>query len=338
MPDRIQRFISPIAWGLAVILAGQLLFLMIHRHPLTGLKVPVVPQWQNLAQGPSTQGSNINNALLIAGITNQQTNLANAIRTNANNTNTVAVTTNTVAVTTNTVAATTNTVAATTNAVAATTNAVAATTNAVAATTNAVAATTNAVAATTNAVAATTNAVAATTNAVAATTNAVAVTINTPFATSTNGINSTNVFATNSVRAMTNTLTGTNSIAANGGALPGVSNAPPLLGGAISQGRRPPRTIRPLSPLAQARVNRFTQSEILAPIFRPPPMALLGIAGRDAFIRTPSGQTTLLREGGEKDGIKLLRLGTNRVLIEQAGEKKELMIFNGFGSESLLPK
>lgn len=88
----------------------------------------------------------------------------------------------------------------------------------------------------------------------------------------------------------------------------------------------------------QARVDKITQSEILAPIIRPPPMALLGIAGRDAFLRTPSGQTQILREGVELDGVRLLRIGTNRVLIEHAGEKKELMIFAGFGGESLLPK
>ncbi|HAB16787.1 MAG TPA: hypothetical protein DCE44_10090 [Verrucomicrobiales bacterium] len=90
--------------------------------------------------------------------------------------------------------------------------------------------------------------------------------------------------------------------------------------------------------MTQARIDRVTKSEMLAPIIRPPPMALLGIAGYHAFIRTPSGHSAMLREGGESDGIKLLRLGTNRVLIEQAGEKKELTIFNGFGSETLLTK
>ena len=88
----------------------------------------------------------------------------------------------------------------------------------------------------------------------------------------------------------------------------------------------------------KARVDRIVESEILGPVMHPLPMALLGIAGHSAFIRTPNGQSMLLREGGESDGIKLLRLGTNRVLIEQAGEKKELIIFSGFGSESLLPK
>lgn len=95
---------------------------------------------------------------------------------------------------------------------------------------------------------------------------------------------------------------------------------------------------KPLSASLQSRVERITQSEILAPIIRPPPMALLGIAGRDAFLRTPSGQTQILREGAELDGVRLLRIGTNRVLVEHAGEKKELMIFAGFGGESLLPK
>ena len=93
-----------------------------------------------------------------------------------------------------------------------------------------------------------------------------------------------------------------------------------------------------LSPLVQARVDRITQSELLAPFIRPLPMALLGIAGRDAFLRAPNGQTGLVKEGDELGGVKLLKIGINRVLIEQAGESKELMIFSGLGSESLLPK
>jgi len=66
--------------------------------------------------------------------------------------------------------------------------------------------------------------------------------------------------------------------------------------------------------------------------------ALLGIAGRDAFLRAPNGQTGLLREGGELGGIKVLRIGTNRVLIEHQGQKKELTVFSGLGSETLCPK
>jgi hypothetical protein len=93
-----------------------------------------------------------------------------------------------------------------------------------------------------------------------------------------------------------------------------------------------------LAPIIQARIDRITQSEILAPFMRPMPMALLGIAGNDAFLRAPSGQTGLVKEGDELGGIKLLRIGINRVLVEQEGEKKELTIFSGLGSESLLPK
>ena len=94
----------------------------------------------------------------------------------------------------------------------------------------------------------------------------------------------------------------------------------------------------PLAPAVQARIDRITQSEILAPVMRPLPMALLGLAGRDAFLRAPNGQTGLIREGDELGGIKLLRIGTNRVLIEHEGQKKELMMFEGFGSETLLLK
>lgn len=103
-------------------------------------------------------------------------------------------------------------------------------------------------------------------------------------------------------------------------------------------GRGSPRAPSPLSPLVEARIDRIVTSELLAPVFHPPPMALLGIAGHDAFLRTPNGQMTLLREGAEADGLKLLRIGTNRVLVEHANEKKELMIFEGMGGESLLAK
>jgi hypothetical protein len=93
-----------------------------------------------------------------------------------------------------------------------------------------------------------------------------------------------------------------------------------------------------VSPVMQARIERIVQSEILGPVMRPLPMALLGIAGKDAFFRAPNGQTGLIREGEELGGVKLLRLGTNRVLIEHEGQKKEMMIFSGFGSETLLLK
>ena len=93
-----------------------------------------------------------------------------------------------------------------------------------------------------------------------------------------------------------------------------------------------------IPPAVQARIERITQSEILGPVVRPLPMALLGIAGLDAFLRAPNGQTGLLREGEQLGGIKLLRIGTNRVLIEHEQQQKELTLFSGFGGEALLPK
>lgn len=93
-----------------------------------------------------------------------------------------------------------------------------------------------------------------------------------------------------------------------------------------------------LPPAIQARIDRIKESEILGPFIRPLPLALLGIADDDAFLRSPDGQTGLVKEGGELGGIKVLRIGINRVLIEQDGEKKELTLFDGFGSDSLLPK
>jgi len=89
---------------------------------------------------------------------------------------------------------------------------------------------------------------------------------------------------------------------------------------------------------ARARIDRIVQSEILGAVVKPQPMAVLGLAGPDAFIRTPSGQTVLLREGEETNGVKVLRIGTNRVLIEHEGQQKELTLFSGFGGETLLPK
>jgi hypothetical protein len=87
-----------------------------------------------------------------------------------------------------------------------------------------------------------------------------------------------------------------------------------------------------------ARVDRITDSEILGPVMHPMPMGLLGVAGELAFLRSPEGQTGLVKEGDSLGSLKLLRIGTNRVLVESKGDKQELMIFDGFGGESLLPK
>jgi hypothetical protein len=93
-----------------------------------------------------------------------------------------------------------------------------------------------------------------------------------------------------------------------------------------------------VAPAIQASIDRITDSEILGPVIRPLPMALLGIAGEVAFLRTPDGVTGLLKEGDELGGIKLLRIGVNRVLIEENGQRKELTIFDGIGGKTLLDK
>jgi hypothetical protein len=108
----------------------------------------------------------------------------------------------------------------------------------------------------------------------------------------------------------------------NGGMMPGIGGKPPP----------------PLAPAVSARISKITQSELLAPVIHPMPAALLGIAGNTAFLRAASGQTGLVKEGKSLGELKLVQIGVNRVLVEENGESKELMIFSGFGGESLLSK
>ena len=93
-----------------------------------------------------------------------------------------------------------------------------------------------------------------------------------------------------------------------------------------------------LPPEIKARVDRIYESEIFGMVMRPQPMALQGIAGNSAFLRSPSGQTGLVKEGDSLGELKLLKIGINRVLVEQDGKKSELTIFEGYGSESLMPR
>jgi len=88
----------------------------------------------------------------------------------------------------------------------------------------------------------------------------------------------------------------------------------------------------------QARVDRIIDSEIFGPVIRPMPMALIGIAEQEAYIQATNGQTGPVKVGGEMGGIKLLRIGVNRVLVELGGETNELTLFGGLGGESLMPK
>ena len=117
------------------------------------------------------------------------------------------------------------------------------------------------------------------------------------------------------------------------------SNSTPEMAGMNLNPLSPPgKRGSDLPPAVQARISRITDSEILGPVVRPLPMGLMGIAGDVAFLRTATGQTGLVKEGDSLGDLKLLRIGINRVLIEQDGQKKELMIFSGYGGESLLPK
>lgn len=100
----------------------------------------------------------------------------------------------------------------------------------------------------------------------------------------------------------------------------------------------PHRPAPNLPPEIGARIEKIKEAQILGMIMRPPPMALMGIAGRDVFLRAANGQTGLVREGEELGGVKLLRVGTNRVLVEHEGQKRELTLFEGIGSDSLLGK
>lgn len=163
-----------------------------------------------------------------------------------------------------------------------------------------------------------TNAVSASTNSIAAGTNAVA---------APKGTNGLPAVDTNSIAA------------ANPQKTPRKSTSPEMArGGGMGFGGFPgmPGPAAKLPAGIQARVDKIVDSEILAPVMRPLPMALLGIAGETAFLRSASGQTGLAKVGDSVGEIKLLGIGINRVLVEQDGQKKELMIFNGYGGESLL--
>ena len=92
-----------------------------------------------------------------------------------------------------------------------------------------------------------------------------------------------------------------------------------------------------LPPAVQARIQQITESEFLAPVMHPLPMALLGSPASLPFCAPPTARPALVKEGDSLDDLKLLRIGINRVLIEQDGQKQELMIFSGYGGDSLLP-
>ena len=146
----------------------------------------------------------------------------------------------------------------------------------------------------------------------------------------TNQANSTNSAGTNVASSASNALAKVK--------VANTSSVPNLARVNFNSFRPPGPSGGDLPPAIQARISRITDSEILGPVMHPQPMALLGIAGNIAFLRTASGQTGLVKAGDSLGDLKLLQIGINRVLVEQDGQKKELTIFSGYGGESLLPK
>ena|ERR1051325_1275912 len=143
--------------------------------------------------------------------------------------------------------------------------------------------------------------------------------------------------STNSASTSTNsTSTSTNAAAAKtNGPASAVAQTRMAMGPRSGPGGMPQMN---LPADVQAMIDKIRQSQLLGPDIKPPPMALMGIAGKDVFLRGPNGQTGVIREGEDLGGVKLIRIGTNRVLVEENGQQKELTIFSGFGSETLLEK
>jgi hypothetical protein len=161
---------------------------------------------------------------------------------------------------------------------------------------------------------------------------------NVPGQSATNAIPSakrTNAIGTNAV--------GTNVIGKSNQPSARVTNSPAVrtvVSSSLSSSSRPgkPSAQRELPPQVKARIDKIIDTELLGPVPRPVPMALLGIAGNSAMLRSTNGQQGLIKIGEEIGGLKLVKIGVNRVLVEQNGQQSELMIFSGFGGESLLSK
>jgi len=125
------------------------------------------------------------------------------------------------------------------------------------------------------------------------------------------------------------------------------SSAAPLLKPAESSGG-PEEPETPAKPAA-GKPPAVTLPECYGPITakgifgvmppRPPiPILLEGIGSDYAFIRSARGRSGLVKAGDTFDGIKLIRIGQNRVLIEIKGKQKELIMYGGLGGESLVPR
>lgn len=171
-------------------------------------------------------------------------------------------------------------------------------------------------------------------------TNSVAVQIEAE--TNLHSIHSTNMVvrmaSTNNPLANTNSTAGGAVRISRGNLPPGMMAAGGMRMGGISMMPGMPGNAPKLPPDIQARVDQIVNGEIFAPVMHPMPMGLLGIAGETAFLRSGTGQTGLVKVGDSLGDLKLLKIGINRVLVEQDGKEQELTIFNGYGGDSLLSK
>lgn len=100
---------------------------------------------------------------------------------------------------------------------------------------------------------------------------------------------------------------------------------------------KPDSKTKPLPTEIAQRSKRLESSGIFGRTPKPPPMALIGIVDPYAILQTPDGQTGKVKEGETLRGVKVLRVGANRVLVEHDGNTSELSIFSGIGSETLMP-
>ena len=322
MRDRSEQILRCACLALAVLVLGSLLRAGCRAGALVGARIPPVPRLEtNSVAGTNVvSGKGTNSAAVKPGNLTNVTHSARA--TNATD-----------RITTNLVLAATNLMG--TNLMAAGTNLVAAKKTMAAGTNVAAGKMTNV----SNAADATNVTQLISTNLISVATNLMGTTLVAA---------GTNLVSKISRPAGTNSLsaTDTDSADTNKPAKKTKKNSPSEMAaaGGMAGGSFPGRPGMPgqapkLPPEIQARVDKIVESEMFAPVMHPQPMALLGIAGETVFLQTPSGQTGLLTMTNEPlDGIKLLRIGVNRVLVEQDGQKKELMIFEGYGGESLLPK
>jgi hypothetical protein len=319
MRNRAEQILRVACWILGALVFYELVIIGFRANPLIGVKIPALPTLSADASAPGTNRPptaehGTNHAHFPSGTNIISTNTipTNAIPTNAISTNGLP------AVGTNAVASSTSGPLPT-NAVALPSPAAAATNVAV------LKSTPNApppeiAGLSTNQTTPSSNAI---TRAASPGTNAI---------TNLAAIKGTNAAGTNAVGTNIVAAKGTNSpIAPPNG--PGMARMSPRGAGMPGMMGAPD-----LPPPVQARINRVIESEILGQIIHPQPMALLGIAGDCAFLRAPSGQTGMVKEGDDLGSIKLIRIGTNRVLVEENGRQQELTIFSGFGGDSLLPK